>query len=800
MSKQQTQVTTLKLPVTDSKSPDINKLIKKWLYHWPLFIIGVILTSFLAYYYIQITNPVYPIVATLQFKVPTASSSTGPASQSAILTTLQPISKPIIVENEIEVMQSEKLMYQVVTQLELWINYVEKKGIVKKDLYKQTPVKFQFVKQNGTIQPSGESMDILIKNSDSFVLTDGDKNVSEHSFSSVIKSGFGTWKLVPTSNFQNFIGKSISISIQDPDLVAAGYQKGIKAALEDKDAPFVNLSTTDIVPERGKDILNSLLALYQQSALDEKNREDEKTIAFINSRFDSVATELTTVEKKIEQYKSSQGITDITAQAQSVREGSQINTKAITDLNAQLSVLDNLEKYADSPSNDDKLPGGSATLSDPGLQTIYDKLQELQLRREQQLAVTPANNPMFVPLNRQINTLKNDFKEKIRVMKSSLIASRQSLTSSDAGSKNFLSKIPTQDRIYNALVRDRDTKQKLYTDLLELREEISLRYGSTVSDSEIVDDAHAGRVKWPIVPVVYALALILGLAAPVGLLFVRESLITFITNRYQIEDETGVPIIGELSYQDSGDTIVVTEGRSNFAIGEQFRVLRTNLYHLHGNNDSGRVTLFTSSIGGEGKSFVSANLAVTLAYAARKTIIIEMDLRKPKTSISFGLSSEHPGVSDYLAGKSSKLAELIQPSGIPGLDVLSCGPILPNPSELLEKQRLDELISSLREIYDDVIIDSPPIHLVTDAIIISRVADASLYVVRQGFTSKNELEFISEINSTNRFPKFNIVFNGIRGDKFGYGYSYSNSYYNSYNTKKEKRSFSRRLKGFFSRF
>ncbi len=800
MSKQQTQVTTLRLPVTDSKTPDINNLIKKWLYHWPLFIIGVILAIALAYYYIQVTNPVYPIVATLKFKVPTSGSTGVSTAQNPILTTLQPISKPIIVENEIEVMQSEKLMYQVVNELGLWINYVEKNGVVKKDLYKQTPVSFQFVKQNGTIQPSGESMDILIKNQDSFVLTDADKNVKEYNFSTPIKSSFGTWKLIPTSNLQSFVGKSISISIQDPDLVAAGYQKGIKAALEDKDAPFVNITTTDVVPERGKDILNSLLTFYQQSALDEKNREDEKTITFINSRFDSVANELTNVEKKIEQYKSSQGITDINAQAQSVREGSQVNTKTINDLNAQLSVLDNLEKYADSPSNNDKLPGGSASLSDPGLQSIYEKLQELQLRREQQLAVTPANNPMFVPLNRQISTLKSDFREKIKVMKSSLIANRQSLASSDAGSKSFLSKVPSQDRIYNSLLRDRDTKQKLYTDLLELREEISLRYGSTVSDSEVVDDAHAGRVKWPIVPVIYGLALILGLAAPVGLLFARESLVTFITNRYQIEDETGVPIIGELSYQDSGDTIVVTEGRSNFAIGEQFRVLRTNLYHLHGNNDSGRVTLFTSSIGGEGKSFVSANLAVTLAYAARKTIIIEMDLRKPKTSISFGLSPEHPGVGDYLAGKTSKLADLIQPSGIPGLDVLSCGPILANPSELLEKQKLDELISSLREIYDDIIIDSPPIHLVTDAIIISRVADASLYVVRQGFTSKNELEFISDINSNNRFPKFNIVFNGIKGDKFGYGYSYSNSYYNSYNTKKEKRSFGRQIRGFFSRF
>jgi capsular exopolysaccharide synthesis family protein len=192
---------------------------------------------------------------------------------------------------------------------------------------------------------------------------------------------------------------------------------------------------------------------------------------------------------------------------------------------------------------------------------------------------------------------------------------------------------------------------------------------------------------------------------------------------------------------------------------------------------------------------------VTLAYASRKTIILEMDLRKPKTSSIFGLSSEHPGVSDYLAAASMDLKPLIQPTGIPGLDLISCGPILPNPSELLEKHRLNELIDNLKLVYDDIIIDSPPIHLVTDAIIIARVADATLYIVRQGFTSRSELEFISEIKQKNRFPKFNIIFNGIKSEKYGYGYNNSSKYYSAYNTsKKEKIGLRIRLKRFFKRF
>jgi len=365
--------------------------------------------------------------------------------------------------------------------------------------------------------------------------------------------------------------------------------------------------------------------------------------------------------------------------------------------------------------------------------------------------------------------------------------------------------VPGQNREFTSLQRIQESKENIYKFLLEKHEQVALRYASSVSDSEVVDDAHAGKVKWPLPSAVYGLALFLGLALGALVLFIRENLDDLITSRKQIEDETDVPILGELAFQDTDSQIVVSQERSKFAIGEQFRVLRTNLFYLHGNNDSGRVTLFTSSISGEGKSFVSSNLAVTLAYASRKTIILEMDLRKPKVSINFGLSPEHLGISDFLAEKVTDINKLIRPSGIDGLDVLSCGNILPNPSELLEKEKLDELIASLKELYDDIIIDSPPIHLVTDALIIARVADTSLYVVRQGYTHKYELDFINEINESSRFSKFTIIFNGVKRNSFGYegyGYNYYNSSYGNYNTyaDNKKLSFNDRIKEFFSKF
>ncbi|MFA6085494.1 GumC family protein [Mucilaginibacter sp.] len=808
MSKKNTntQVTAFTLPSSDGSSTDTSKLLKKYLFHWPLFILGGALGILAAYFYIQRTNPTYPILATLEFKTPTSSDGTV-VNKSGSEQQLDPINKPIIVENEIEVMQSKKLMYQVVNDLELWASYTEKKSGKNVELYKNSPIKFKFIKADGSIDGQGEKLSILIKDQKSFTLIDQDNGDKNYKFSSAIKSDFGTWTLLPTANINSYIGAKINIKVQDPDLVSDSYQTRVKVELENKDAPFVNLSTSDEIPARGKDILNSLMALYQKDAILDKGKEAQNTLNFINSRLDSINKGLSIAEINIEQYKSSQGMTDIFSQAQGFRDIKQANTKAQNDVVIQLKIIEELDKWANSPQNDEKLPATSAYLQDPSLMSLYDKLTTLQLERQQLLATTPETNPLFDPINKQIASLRDAFKEKIRSIKASLIATQGQMNKFDNGIQTSLKKIPDQDRKYNSMKREQESKERIYTFLLEKKEQVALRYASSISDSEVVDDAHAGKAKWPKPAIIYPLALILGMAGAIGLIYTRETLNERIMHRKQIEDVVSVPVIGELSYQESSTPIVVTEGRGKFAIGEQFRVLRTNLFHLHDNNDSGRVTLFTSSISGEGKSFVSSNLAVTLAYAKRKTIILEMDLRKPKISGVFNLSPEHPGISDYLSEKTLDLSKLIQPSGMTGLDVLGCGPILPNPSELLEKDTLDKLINELKKSYDDILIDSPPIHLVTDALIIARVVDASLYMIRQGFTHKEELDFINEIDESKRLPKYSLVFNGIKKENFsysygysyGYGNSYGNSYYNSY-ADKTKESIGDKIKGFLKRF
>ena len=773
MSTSNQQITTITLPVAQNQSLDFGKIIKKYLFHWPLFILTLLILGTASYFYLQYAHPIYPITATLEFK-DNNSTASAPTSEKTGLQALDQISSPIIVENEIEVMQSKQIMFQVVNKLKLWVGYTKKDGLSSSDLYTSSPVDFEFVKTQGTLDPEGEKLKIIINNKDHFTLVTDEQQ-------------------------QRFkYGSTIEISVMDPDVVTDNYLTGLKVQLENKDAPFVSLSFSDQVPQRGKDILNALMDIYRKNAINEKNKKAQNTIEFIDKRLDSISRDLVSTEKMVEGYKTSQGITDIASQSENYVEDRSANEKAMHDIDIQIQIVEDLDKYINSPKNSGKQPTAGG-LTDAELNSMLDKLSDLQLKKDQYLATTPEANPIFIPINKQIATLQDEIRDKIKTIKQGLLATKSRLQTYNEGYMSSIKRVPGQERVYVGMQRNSDVKVKLYTYLLEEREEISLNYAASVSDAQIVDDAHAGKMKWPKPVVVYLLAFVLGLSLPAGLIYSRDSLDVRITNRKQIEDAVAVPILGELSYQESSTPIVISQGRGKFAIGEQFRVLRTNLYLVHNTNNSGRVTLTTSSTGGEGKSFVSANLAVTLGYAGRKTVILEMDLRKPKTSIMFGLPTDHIGISNYLDGEKCALKELIQPSGIPGLDVIGCGSILPNPSELLEKPELDELIGKLREIYDDIIIDCPPIHLVTDALIIARVADASLYVIRQGYTQKDELDFINEIKSEKKFPKLHIIFNGIKRDKYGYGYNYDNSYYNTY-TDKHKNTIGVVFKRFLTRF
>lgn len=608
-------------------------------------------------------------------------------------------------------------------------------------------------------------------------------------FNQVVKSAFGSWTLKPTAYLNQFIGAGLTIKLQDPEVVTNNYLKTLDVHLLDKLAPTIGLFLVDEVPQRGKDFLNRLVEAYNEAASDEEKRTTRSTIEFIDNRLSSLTGELNHAEKQVEGYRSSQGLTDISSQTKVYLENVQSNDAQLNEVNVQLNVIDGIERYVNSPSVNASAPA-TIGITDPALNSLIEKLSRLQLQKSALLATTPEGNPVFEPINQQIALTRSSIKETVKGIKSALLNSKKELQSVNHKTESSIKDIPVLERQFVGMKRQQSIKENLYIYLLQKREELALSYASTFSDARIVDQANTGDVKWPKTSLVVAIALLCGIGLPFFIIYFRDSIGNKITDRRDIEAVLDVPILGELSYEEVKNEVIVITNKQRL-IGEQFRALRTNLNYLHQNTRGaiepdgslktgkrGRVTLLTSSVSKEGKSFVSANLAASFAASGGKTVILEMDLRKPKISVAFNLPSNHPGISEFLSSEVTVDSIIQTPGNIPNLDIIGSGEIPAAPSELLESDRLVVLIAELKERYDNIIIDTAPLHLVTDAMIIAKVADVSLYLIMQGYTDKDELKFIREIYESDKLPNMSIVFNGIKRNKYGYGYHYDNSYYN----------------------
>lgn len=759
----------------ETPQKDIRGLFSKYLHSWPLFAGCLLITVSIAYFYVKNTKPVYDVKAKLAIKDEKKSSDAKEA-----LAEIDVVGQPKDIESELELIKSRPIIRQVVNDLQLSTNYKETASYSNKDIYATTPVKFKLIK--GSPETSDFSLAVVIKDGDSFSIKTNNTESPNYRFNTVLRNDFGSWMLIKTKDFDNYIGKTINISVQNPEDVVTLYQNSILVTLN-KDAPIVEMELEDEVPERGKEILTELIKAYKVSSIEDKNKATQSTLKFIDDRLSSLTGELTNVEKDVEGFKSSIGLTDISSKSKFYLDNVQSNDSHLNDVNVQLNVIEGIERYINSASNSGNVPA-TLGISDPGLISLVDQLSKLQLQRDRLLATTPEQNPLFEPINRQIKATKSAIKETISGIKTSLLSVQRELQHNNSGFEASIKNIPGQEREYISIKRQQSIKENLYIYLLQKKEEVSLSYATTLTGVRTVEDPYyiAPKSKKQ---VPYVLAFLLGLGLPASFIFGRDLLKNKVLNRAEIEKITGAAVICELNQSKESTRIVVLE-KNAFAISEQFRSLRTNLHLLFQNRQSGRVTLFTSSVAGEGKSFITSNMGAALAATNRKVIVLELDMRRPKISEIFNLSAQHKGLSNYLNDE-IELSDIIQPSGVHNqLEVIGAGPIPENPSELLDSIKLDVLIGKLRDLYDDILIDTPPIHLVTDALLLSRICDITLYVVKQGYTDKSELTFIKQLVKDDKLPNLNIIFNGIQRTKYGYGYNYDNSYYANPKLKKQR--------------
>jgi tyrosine-protein kinase Etk/Wzc len=696
-----------------------------------------------------------------------------------------------LVENEIEVINSRMLMRQVVKSLSLYAPVTAKSSIKSIPAYVSSPVSVE-VREPDSLFPEKQvffSYDLRKK-----VVTIDDK---QYPLNQWFSDSLNTIRFIANSNYEApEEEKPLFFSLISVKEITDKILSGLKVAQATKLSSVIDLKLNDVVPKRAEDILNGLIHVYNRAAIDDKNALASNTLKFINERLGLVVSELDSVELGIQRYKTDEGIIDITAQGQMYLDNVGVNDQKLSQIEVQLAVMDQVEKYVQSKSDQPGIVPSTFGVDDPVLTQLLGKLYDLEVQYEGLRKTTAENNPLLLSIRNEIDKIKPNILENIHSLRKNLEAGKGNLAGTSSQYASVLKKLPQKERGLVEISRQQTIKNGIYSFLLQKREETALSYNSAVADTRIVDNADSSI--HPVSPkgmLIYMFAVVIAVAGGAFLIAIREVMNQSIIFRAEIEQYTSVPVIGEIMQEVSENQIVIADGQRS-VIAEQFRQLRTSLAYIGINNRKKRI-LLTSTISGEGKSFLAANMAVSLGLTNKKVVLLEMDLRKPKLSELFNVSRE-VGLTNYFIG--NKEADHIIKSTTVNKNVfiIPSGAIPPNPSELILNGRLEELLTYLETIFDYILIDTAPVAPVTDAYILSPMCDATLYIVRHGVTPKAAIKMLDESIRMRTLKNIAIIFNGVKSRGVGqYGYGYGFGYGGNYgyeednkNQKKSKKSWS----------
>lgn len=757
----------------DGQEFNLNEYIRRYLRYWYLFPIFVFLCLTAAFFYLQTTQPIYSTRTSILIKDENKGLS---GAQGDILSELSTqFGGNKLVENELEIIKSQTLMEQVIKELNLDVAYTSKDGLRTVNLYKRSPI---LVKAE-VINPFGyqEPMVIHIEDSTHFRFNDEDKLFT---FDQRFNNAWGAF-VVSKGTASDF--KDVDIHFTEVKELAEDMLTRLAVEQPNVKSTVLELIYEDSDVQRSKDVLNKLLDVYVQSSLSDKNSEASNTLKFIENRLGLITGELGDVEKDVESYKTNQGITDISAESQLFLENIKENDSKLNEVNTKISILESVDNYIKNAGEGAVAPA-TYMIDDPVLVSLLTKFNELELQRERYARTTSPNNPLLETINTQLAGTRQSIRENVQNLKRGMSVTKRNLEGINTRFSAGLRSIPKKEREFVGIKRQQSIKEELYLYLLQKREETALAYASTVTDSRLID-APISTFK-PIKPkrsLIWLGAGAAGIIIPILLINLLFVLNNTVQRREEIEKVTHSAVLGEIGQMKAvvagvpgEESIIKMTSRS--AVAEQFRALRTNLQYL--GDGSCRVIMFTSSIGGEGKSFVSINLAASLAFSDKRVLLIGLDLRKPTLHERLGVPNRF-GASNCLIGQ-GRPEDFIQSTGVhPKFDVLASGPIPPNPSELLSNGRLPVLLEELRSKYDYILIDSPPYGLVTDSALIAEHTDATLYIVRFNYTILDHLKRIGELQNTRRFKNLSVIFNGVNyGAGYGYGYGYGGYGYGYY--------------------
>lgn len=773
----------------NEKPVDYKAILFEYLMYWPWFVACLLVCIVGAWCYLRYQAPVYNVNATVLIKQDDKNKAGGANASLAAMQDLGMLSMANNFDNEVEIIQSRTLLKKVVNALNLNITYTEKRTFgYPIQLYKNTPIQVWMNPEEADKLPSplqiqlGYTPDGKVQADALFTRNGKEEIVSKHfdKLPGVLVTPVGTVTLSfkDSTNIQD--AHTICASIISPTAAAANCKSRLSAEPVSKVTTIVRLNYNDTHIGRGMDFLNTLVALYNRDANDDKNEVASRTAEFIDGRIQIINQELGTTESQLATYKQKAGLTDLSSDAQLALKGNAEYEQKRADNATQLRLVQFLKEYIDNPSNQMEVIPANIGLTDNALTTVVAQYNEMLTERKRLLRTSSENNPAVVNLDASIEATRKNVQASVNSVLKGLEITRNDLENQARKFEGKISNAPTQEKELLSITRQQEIKASLYLMLLQKREENAITLAATANNGRMVEEPLPGGPVSPNSKTYYLLALVLGIGVPVAVIFLRNLLRFKIEGRADVEKITDVPVVGDVPMVDTKGNPIVVHENQNELMEEVFRSVRTNIQYML--QEGQKVILFTSTSSGEGKSFTAGNLACSFAFMGKKVVIVGLDIRKPGLNKIFQITHKEKGITQYLANpEHTDLLSLCQPSTISAnLYILPGGTVPPNPTELVARKALDKAIEILKANFDYVILDTAPIGMVTDTQLIARVADLSVYICRAGYTHKSHYELINELKKDHKLPNLCTLINCIDMNQRKNGYYYGYGKYGKY--------------------
>lgn len=745
---------------------DLRKTVRIVAEHWWWFAVGVVFFTLLGIAYYLRKTPKWTTDASIVLR-----QKDGAGTSIDALSMLG-LSGNTAAEDEVVVLSSRGLLYQAVDALNLWEVNAKRGGLRWEGEFRNPALTIEYLSLTEDAQNKPFSVQVKKTKKGYKVKTKmgffrrSTRRVDD--LGSPIETGVGT--LLIHANRPLSPDTAYRVAHSRRELVIAGYQKDINVTLHKKESNIIKLSTQSTMPDRDKALLHQIIEQYNLNAIVDKNMLATNTAAFIDERLSIITKELGEAEEAVSDYKQQNSIADLSTQASLFLHASSAEQRAMAEIETQLSLVEYIDEFLRDETKRNSLIPSNIGLSDASLATGLSEYNALQLQRMRILRTATDDNPVIEQMNAQLASMRQNIIETIGSVRESLRIRQRSLQAQDTQFNRKIKEAPEQQREYLRVVRQQQIKERLYVYLYEKREENALMLAATAMPAKILDMPQRDvRSRNPKLKKLLILCLLAGLMLPAGLLYLFVLFNDKIDDAKEFEQRVKAPVLGQLVQNSRNAHIAIHEGESTVS-AELFRLIRTNLRFVLPPEAKNPVILVTSCINGDGKSYVSSNTALSLAILGKKVVLVGMDIRKPMLAAYFGLKNKGH-LTDYLAEPEVSIDDIILPSGEhKNLDLIPCGTIPPNPAELLQTERVDELFAELRKRYDYIIVDTAPVALVSDTFQLDRVADMTIFVCRYKYTPAEMIEYINNVIDQKRMHHVACVLNGVKGLRAGYGY------------------------------